>query len=86
MVGEAEVVERRVERIEEGKVLLHEGERKGHDLEETTFGEEVNTQACDERKENKGILERNLGCINFVLIESKCIKLFQIGSDLSKLD
>ena len=68
MVGEAEVVERRVERIEEGKVLLHEGERKGHDLEETTFGEEVDTQACDERKENKGILERNLGCINFVLI------------------
>ena len=49
-------------------MLLQEGERPAHDLEETTFGEEVKTQACDGRKESKGILERNLSCINFVLI------------------
>ena len=49
-------------------MLLQEGEKPPHDLEETTFGEEVSTQACHDRKESKGVLERNLGCINFVLI------------------
>ena len=40
-----------------------------HDLEETTFGEEVDTEACQRRKEEKkSLLERNLACINFVLI------------------
>ena len=40
-----------------------------HDLEETTFGEEVDTEACQRRKEEKkSLLESNMACINFVLI------------------
>ena len=50
-------------------MFLQDLEKPGHDLEETTFGEEVDTEACQRRKEEKkSLLERNLACINFVLI------------------
>merc|ERR1712012_615207 len=69
MMGQPEVIARRVERLEEGQVFLQDLDKPCHDLEETTFGEEVDTEACQRRKEEKkSLLERNLACINFVLI------------------
>ena len=97
MMGQPEVIARRVERLEEGQVLrslkfkvlklsssimrrhffqlcnskvfVQDLDKPCHDLEETTFGEEVDTAACQRRKEEKkSLLERNLACINFVLI------------------